>query len=68
MVKVEEDVFKGILDEEIKLVVKIKSEIVLDERFKLLFEEVIVLEIVKSEMDFNSFFFVLKILLEVFCI
>lgn len=68
MVKVEEDVFKGILDEEIKLVVKIKSEIVLDERFKLLFEEVIVLEIVKSEMDFNSFFFVLKNLLEVFCI
>lgn len=68
MVKVEEDVFNGILDEEIKLVVKIKSEIVLDERFKLLFEEVIVLEIVKSEMDFNSFFFVLKNLLEVFCI
>ena len=54
LAKAEEDALKGILDEETKPVVKIKSETALDERFKLPPEGATVPETVKSEMDPNS--------------
>ena len=65
LAKAEEDALKGILDEEIKPVVK--SETALDERFKLPPEEATVPETVKSEMDPNSPPFVLKNSPEALC-
>ena len=67
LAKAEEDALKGILDEEIKPVVKIKSETALDERFKLPPEEATVPETVKSEMDPNSPPFVPKTSPEALC-
>ena len=65
LAKAEEDALKGILDEEIKPVVK--SETALDERFKLPPEEATVPETVKSEMDPNSPSFVPKTSPEALC-
>ena len=65
LVKAEEDALNGILDEEIKPVVK--SETALDERFKLPPEEATVPETVKSEMDPNSPPFVPKNSPEALC-
>ena len=65
LAKAEEDALKGILDEEIKPVVK--SETALDERFKLPPEEATVPETVKSEMDPNSPPFVPKSSPEALC-
>ena len=67
LAKAEEDAFKGILDEETKPVVKIKTETAVDDRFKLPPEEVTVPETVKGEMDPNSPPFVPKNSPEALC-
>ena len=67
LAKAEEDAFKGILDEETKPVVQIKSETAVDDRFKLPPEEATVPETVKSEMDPNSPPFVPKKSPEALC-
>ena len=60
LAKAEEDVLRGILDEESKPVVQIKRETTRDERFKLSPDETTVPETVKSKRNPKSSPFVLK--------